>query len=217
MGVPPEQACGDPPIFHTGDYTENTQESTHNKNTSGQPPEAAGPNEGISHDIHITDQAILVLRHLNTLTGAKYTTAKTTLQNIRARLVDGYALGDLKLVVDYLVDRWLGTEWAKYLNPETIFRPGKFPGNLLTAQAWEKAGRKASRSEDVEDHSERDAAWRRFIGSGKPFKNPGTLEQIVKSEASKAGVSSMNTSFAVSRWNSIWKDCAARLSGGNAA
>lgn len=57
-----------------------------------------------------------MLKHLNQLTGAKYTTAKSTLQNIRARLVDGHTLEELKLVVEYLVDRWLGTEWAKYLN-----------------------------------------------------------------------------------------------------
>lgn len=32
MGQPNEQACGDPTNFHTGDYTENTQESTQDKN-----------------------------------------------------------------------------------------------------------------------------------------------------------------------------------------
>lgn len=34
MGQPNEQACGDPTNFHTGDYTENTQESTQDKKTS---------------------------------------------------------------------------------------------------------------------------------------------------------------------------------------
>lgn len=207
-GFHPSESGGDPSV--------NSKHDPSDKNTSGQPPAAAGRDDKISEEIHITDQAILVLKHLNLMTGARYTTAKSTLQNIRARLVDGNSLEELKLVVEYLVDRWLGTEWAKYLNPETIFRPGKFPGNLLAALAWERAGRKADRGEEATDHAERDAAYRRFIGSGKPLREPSQLEQKVKAEASKAGVRSMNASFAVSRWNSIWKECAQRT-GGNAA
>lgn len=205
------------PLKSGGDPLVNSKQEPSDKNTIGQPPSAADQGEVISQEIHVTDQAILVLKYLNTLTGAKYTTAKATLQNIRGRLVDGNSLEDLNLVVEYLVDRWLGTEWAKYLNPETMFRPGKFPGNLLAAQAWNNAGRKSERDQQATDHTERDAAYRRFIGSGRPLRNPSQLEEMVKAEASRANVRSMNASFAVSRWNSIWKDCAQRTSGSNAA
>ena len=214
---PNKQACGDPANLLTGDYTENTQKITQDKNTSGQPPSADDRGGDFSEEIHITDQAILVLKHLNLMTGARYTTAKTTLENIRARIVDGNTADELKLVVEYLTDRWLGTEWAKHLNPVAMFKPEKFSGNLLAAQAWDTAGRKSSRNNDPDDSAERDAAYLRFIGSGNPVRNPSKLEQVVKTEASKARVGGMRPEFAVSRWNSIWKDCAQRMAGGNAA
>ncbi|MBK0003148.1 conserved phage C-terminal domain-containing protein [Erwinia sp. S38] len=199
-------------------YTDHyTEDHLQKKNTSGQPPSAADRGGDFSEEIHITDQAILVLKHLNLMTGSKYTTAKTTLENIRARLVDGNTQEELETVVEYMADRWLGTEWAKYLTPATIFHPGKFSANLLGAQAWAKAGRKSHQDNRPDDSTERDAAYRRFIGSAKPLRNPSQLEQTVKAEASKAGVRGMRADFAVSRWNSIWKDCAGRVSGGKAA
>ncbi|MBK0004353.1 conserved phage C-terminal domain-containing protein [Erwinia sp. S38] len=204
----------DESYLYTDHYTEDHLQI---KNTSGQPPSAADRSGDFSEEIHITDQAILVLKHLNLMTGAKYTTAKTTLENIRARLVDGNTQEELETVVEYMADRWLGTEWAKYLTPATIFHPGKFSANLLGAQAWAKAGRKSHQDNQPDDSTERDAAYRRFIGSAKPLRNPSQLELTVKAEASKAGVRGMRADFAVSRWNSIWKDCAGRVSGGKAA
>lgn len=200
------------------DPSVNSKHDPSDKNTFGQPPAAADQGDVVSEEIHITDQAILVLKHLNQLTGAKYTTAKSTLQNIRARLVDGHTLEELKLVVEYLVDRWLGTEWAKYLNPETMFRPGKFPGNLLAATAWHDGGRKPEQACSAPVAcAERDAAYRRFIGNSLPLQNPGELETLARTEASKAGVRTMQPSYAVPAWNRIWADCAQRLNGGKVA
>ncbi|CAI1605058.1 conserved phage C-terminal domain-containing protein [Serratia marcescens] len=197
--------------LYTDHYTDHHKQI---QNTFGQPPAAADQGDVVSEEIHITDQAILVLKHLNQLTGAKYTTAKSTLQNIRARLVDGHTLEELKLVVEYLVDRWLGTEWAKYLNPETMFRPGKFPGNLLAATAWHDGGRKPDQARSAPVAcAERDAAYRRFIGNSLPLQNPGELETLARTEASKAGVRTMQPSYAVPAWNRIWTDCAQRLDG----
>ncbi|MBE0148290.1 GntR family transcriptional regulator [Serratia fonticola] len=199
------------------DPSVNSKPDPSDKNTIGQPPAAAAQDEGISEEIHITDQAILVLKHLNLLTGAKYTTAKSTLENMRARLVDGHSLDELKLVVEYLVDRWLGTERAKYLNPETMFRPGKFPGNLLAATAWHDGGRKPEQVRTPVNNTDRDAAYRRFIGSSLPLQNPGELEQLVRTEASNAGVRGMQPSYSVNAWNRIWADCEQRVNGGKAA
>ncbi|UAN49717.1 conserved phage C-terminal domain-containing protein [Serratia sp. JSRIV002] len=199
------------------DPSVNSKQDPSDKNTIGQPPAAAAQDEGISEEIHITDQAILVLKHLNLLTGAKYTTAKSTLENMRARLVDGNSLDDLKLVVEYLVDRWLGTKWAKYLNPETMFKPGKFPGNLLAATAWHDGGRKPEQGRTPANNTDRDAAYRRFIGSSLPLQNPGELEQLVRTEASNTGVRGMQPSYSVNAWNRIWADCEQRIHGGKAA
>lgn len=196
-------------------YTDHyTEDHLQKKNTSGQPPSAADRDGNFSEEIHITDQAILVLKHLNLMTGAKYTTAKSTLENIRARIVDGHTVAELKLTVEYLTDRWLGTEWAKHLNPVAIFKPEKFSGNLLAAKAWNKSGRKSRQTNQNDDATERDAAYLRFMGRARQLRNPSQLEESVKAEASKAGVRAMRDDFAVSRWNSIWKDCAGRVPGG---
>ena len=40
---------------------------------------------------------------------------------IKARLKEGYVLEDFKKVVDVIVDKWKGTEYEQYLQPQTLF------------------------------------------------------------------------------------------------
>lgn len=58
----------------------------------------------------------------------KYTT-KSTKTKIDARLNEGFTLDDFKKVIDNKVATWTGTEWEKYLRPETLFG-SKFEGYL---------------------------------------------------------------------------------------
>ncbi|MDM2906151.1 conserved phage C-terminal domain-containing protein [Citrobacter sp. Cpo015] len=136
MGQPNEQACGDPTNFHTGDYTENTQESTQDKKTSC--PVAQQPDP----EVVITDQAILVLTHLNQISGSRYQKSKTSLENIRARLREGYSVADLQLVIDLKHEHWHeNDEQYQYMRPETLFGPKKFESYLQSATRWEQKGR----------------------------------------------------------------------------
>lgn len=136
MGQPNEQACGDPTNFHTGDYTENTQESTQDKKTYC--PVAAQPDP----EVVITDQAILVLTHLNQISGSRYQKSKTSLENIRARLREGYSVADLQLVIDLKHEHWHeNDEQYQYMRPETLFGPKKFESYLQSATRWEQKGR----------------------------------------------------------------------------
>lgn len=95
-------------------------------------------------EITITDQAKQVLKHLNLVTGSKYQAGKTSLDNIRARLKDGFTPEELVLVVDYTNAKW-GNDLAmtEYLRPITLFGPSKFPGYLKAGGAWNKNGRPA--------------------------------------------------------------------------
>ena len=195
-GFHPPESGGDPSV--------NSKHDPSDKNTSVQPPSAAGRDEKISEEIHVTDQAILVLKHLNLMTGAKYTTAKTTLENIRARLVDGHTVDELKIVVEYMSERWLGTDWAKHLTPPTLFHPAKFPANLLGAQAWEKAGRKTAQKSDPVNTAERDDAFQRLVAN--PGKPRNTAEELAKRAAGKAGLGRMNEVMARAAWKSIWTE-----------
>lgn len=136
MGQPNVQACGDPTNFHTGDYTENTQESTQDKKTSC--PVAQQPDP----EVVITDQAILVLTHLNQISGSRYQKSKTSLENIRARLREGYSVADLQLVIDLKHEHWHeNDEQYQYMRPETLFGPKKFESYLQSATRWEQKGR----------------------------------------------------------------------------
>lgn len=117
--------------------TENTTENTTDiKNPICQvAPQPDG-------DVLITDQAKQVLTHLNQVTSSRYQVSTTSLQNIRARIGEGYTVEELLLVVDYCNAKWSeDLTMSAYLRPQTLFQPTKFPGYLKSAKSWAKAGR----------------------------------------------------------------------------
>lgn len=68
------------------------------------------------------DIYINIVAYLNEKTGANYkATTKKTQACIHARLEEGFTLDDFKSVIDKKCDEWRGTEWEKYLRPETLF------------------------------------------------------------------------------------------------
>jgi len=117
--------------------TENTTEITTESTTGNSCQVAAQPDR----NAEISDQARLVLNHLNKTTGAKFQVCKSSLENVRARLNEGYEASELMLVVDYKNVHWQNTEQAQYLRPATLFIPKNFPGYLQSATKWEKSGR----------------------------------------------------------------------------
>lgn len=63
-----------------------------------------------------------VLDYLNEKAGKNYkATSKGHQKFILARLKEGYTLDQFKQVVDVMVANWTGTEWERYLQPETLF------------------------------------------------------------------------------------------------
>jgi len=119
--------------------TENTTENTTDiKNPICQvAPQPDG-------DVLITDQAKQVLTHLNQVTSSRYQVSTTSLQNIRARIGEGFTVEELSLVVDYCNAKWSDDlTMAAYLRPQTLFQPTKFPAYLKSATNWANAGRPA--------------------------------------------------------------------------
>ncbi len=71
-----------------------------------------------------TDSAIFeqIISHLNEKAGTHYKSKSSKSKSlIRARLNEGYTLEDFYKVIDKKSDEWLGTEFEKYLCPETLF------------------------------------------------------------------------------------------------
>lgn len=71
-----------------------------------------------------------VVDHLNEKAGTAYraSTGKTR-SCINARVNEGFTLDDFKTVIDRKCAEWIGTEYEKYLRPETLFGT-KFEGYL---------------------------------------------------------------------------------------
>ena len=64
----------------------------------------------------------LVIDYLNIKANTNYRVNTKNTQNlINARLREGYTVEDFKIVIDVKVKSWLGTEWEKYLRPQTLF------------------------------------------------------------------------------------------------
>lgn len=127
----PSESGGDPSVKPTTDPSDKKPSC----------PVASQPDP----EVLITDQAKQVLTHLNQVTNSRYQVSTTSLQNIRARIGEGFTVSELVLVVDYCNAKW-GDDlnMSDYLRPQTLFQPSKFPGYLKSANSWDKANRPAS-------------------------------------------------------------------------
>lgn len=117
--------------------TEITTENTTEITTTPSCQVAAQPDDEWS----LVNRSREVLRHLNKVTGAKHTEARSSMGHIKSRLKDGFTVEELCLVVDYKHTHWEGTEEYQYMRPKTLFIPGNLPGYLQSATKWNKAGR----------------------------------------------------------------------------
>lgn len=128
-GFDPSESDGDPSVKSKQDPQVTSKPSC---------PVAAQPDP----EVVITDQAILVLSHLNQVSSSRYQKSKTSLENIRARLREGYSVADLQLVIDLKHEHWHeNDEQYQYMRPETLFGPKKFESYLQSATRWDQKGR----------------------------------------------------------------------------
>ena len=85
---------------------------------------------GTSPDQRYINNYIYIIGHLNKATGKKFKASSyKTRSLIDARLREGYTVEDFYKVIDTKTSEWKGTNWEKYLRPETLFGP-KFEGYL---------------------------------------------------------------------------------------
>ncbi|WP_019106228.1 conserved phage C-terminal domain-containing protein [Pantoea ananatis] len=137
QSVPMDKVNMSPSIGSTWPYlTENTTENTTEITVKDSCPVSAKPDSDSSED------AFRVLEHLNRAAGLRYQKSKSSLGPIRGRLSEDFSADELILTVDYTIAKWSeDPKMSEFVRPETIFRPGKFPGYLSSAQKWDRAGR----------------------------------------------------------------------------
>lgn len=136
-----------------GSYTEKIAEipSDNQLATTWQPEDIQTDNQlatqdrlgkdSIDKDIYKT-----IVDYLNQKTGQKYKpSTKKTQTCIHARLAEGFTEDDFKKVIDNKCAEWIGTEWEKYLRPETLFGT-KFE-SYLNAKIYDKGAKQHGTSE----------------------------------------------------------------------
>ncbi len=124
--------------------------------------------------------SLAVLNHLNAACNRRYQAKPTTLQNINARLAEGYSVADLQLVIDFKREHWSANlKMAEYLRPMTLFAPQKFAGYLAGAQRWVQIGRPRCLNGE----------WEGFEGKRKPMSNIAAAQQQARSLIESGAVS----------------------------
>lgn len=71
-----------------------------------------------------------IIAYLNDKCCTRYKATKSTKELIHARIEEGFTKDDCFTVIDNKVATWKGTEWEKFLRPDTLFRASKFQGYL---------------------------------------------------------------------------------------
>lgn len=83
-----------------------------------------------SPDQRYINNYIYIIGHLNKSTGKNFKASSSKTRSlIDARLKEGYTVEDFYKVIDTKALEWKGTNFEKYLRPETLFGP-KFEGYL---------------------------------------------------------------------------------------
>lgn len=98
-----------------------------------------------------------IVDYLNQMTGKHYKpSTRKTRELITARLHEGFTVDDCKTVIWKKAREWRGTEWEKYIRPETLFGT-KFEGYLNQSEAKSQEGRLDWIDELQRVHEEREA------------------------------------------------------------
>lgn len=75
-------------------------------------------NDNINDNVNIS----IIIDYLNNRIDTNYKpNSKIAIKNITARLKDGYTIDDFKKVIDKKAKEWLGTDFEKFLTPDTLF------------------------------------------------------------------------------------------------
>jgi uncharacterized phage protein (TIGR02220 family) len=89
-------------------------------------PDSLNPPSCQVADDPVLVQAREVIDHLNEKAKKGFQYSKASLEHICARLREGYSIEQCKAVIDQKIDDVYFVNNPKFLNPQTLFRPGNF-------------------------------------------------------------------------------------------
>lgn len=97
-----------------------------------------------------------IIDYLNDKAKTKYRQVESNYKHLKARLKD-FSVEDVKAVIDKKCNEWIGTEFERYLTPETLFRPSNFEKYLNQNIVKKKNPRAAKQREYTQE--ELDSLW----------------------------------------------------------
>ena len=78
--------------------------------------------DSIDKDNTYSAEIAEIIDYLNQKAGTKYRAkSESNKKHIRARLKEGFSVDDFRTVIDKKCAEWIGTQWEKFLRPETLF------------------------------------------------------------------------------------------------
>lgn len=135
-GFHPSESGGDPSVKSTTEPSDKKPSCQ-----VAQQPDDECDRKKYDPEVLLTENSKSVLKHLNLVSGSRFQNCSASLDNIRARLREGFTPEELMLVIDYKNEHWKGLKDYQYMRPKTLFIPGNFPGYLQVAIRWDAKGR----------------------------------------------------------------------------
>ncbi|ELE9699155.1 TPA: conserved phage C-terminal domain-containing protein [Enterobacter kobei] len=135
-GFHPSESGGDPSVKSTTEPSDKKPSCQ-----VAQQPDDECDRKKYDPEVLLTENSKSVLKHLNLVSGSRFQNCSASLDNIRARLREGFTAEELMLVIDYKNEHWKGLKDYQYMRPKTLFIPGNFPGYLQVATRWDAKGR----------------------------------------------------------------------------
>jgi uncharacterized phage protein (TIGR02220 family) len=96
------------------------KKTTSEKGGKKKPDKKEKPSEDSA--VVVIDEVAEIVDYLNNRTGKNFRPKNNkTTQLIKARIKEGFGVEDFKVVIDKKTNDWLGSDYNKYLRPETLF------------------------------------------------------------------------------------------------
>ena len=115
------------PNFNETNPSEPTSNHNDNDNVNANVDVDVEDNADADAEVKYATEITDIVSYLNEKATTKYRpNTPITQKFIRGRLNQGYTVADFRYVIDVKCAEWLGTEWEKYLRPDTLFREGNF-------------------------------------------------------------------------------------------
>jgi uncharacterized phage protein (TIGR02220 family) len=141
---------------------------------SPTPPKDTGKGTVDSGDKHCISDATSIIQHLNLKTGRNFRETESNLKFIKSRLSEKDVTVDgIKKMIDRQCERWIGTDQAEYLRPETLFNKTKFDSYYASKDLpYEPNKRNGEVRIDRSIGTANEGTADQYKGLGRLVKNP---------------------------------------------